>query len=137
MPKLPTDLEIFECIYDLYLAEFRIETKENSTRSSKIYVPVDLEKVASKLDSDAHELFGRLYYHLDHKYGYKQENGAHVNLFTPAVGGDRHSVNFPYLAAVLAEHRLEDKRNKWSLRISLVALGVAIASLLARFFGGS
>jgi hypothetical protein len=135
MAKLPTDLEIYECLYAMYLAEFRICTKENSTRSSKIYVPVDLENVAQKLEYDAHELFGRLYYHLDHKFGYKQDNDARVHLFAPVVGGDRHCVNFPYLAAVLAEHRLEDKRNRWSLRISLVALGVAIASLLASLLG--
>ena len=132
MAKLPTDLEIFECMYDMYLSDFRAFSKENPTRSSKIYVPVDLETVAAKLQSDAHELFGRLHYHLDHKFGYKQENDAEVHLFTPVVDGDRHGVNFPYLAAVLAEHRLEDKRNRRSLVISLLALGISIASLAAK-----
>ena len=132
MAKLPTDLEIFECVYAMYLADFKNFPKDKPTRSAKIYVPVDLRKVAAELQSDEYELFGRLYHHLDHKYGYKNDDDAHVHLFAPVVGGDRHCVNFPYLAAVLAEHRLEDKRNRWSLRISLVALGVAIASLLAK-----
>jgi hypothetical protein len=133
MTKLPTDLEIFECIYAMYLADFHNFPKERPTRSAKIYVPVDLEKVAEALQSDAYELFGRLYHHLNRKYGYKTDNDASVNLFEPLVCGDRHCVNFPYLAAVLAEHRLEDKRNRWSLRISMVALGIAIASLVTKF----
>ena len=135
MTKLPTDLEIFECVYAMYLVDFQNFPKEKPTRTAKIFVPIDLEKVATALKSDAHELFGRFYYHLNHKYGYKGDNDAHVNLFEPVVGGDRHCVNYPYLAAILAEHRVEDKRNRWSFRISLVALGVAIASFLARFVG--
>ena len=132
MTKLPTDLEIFECIYTMYLADFQNFPKEKPTRTAKIFVPVDLEKIAKALESDAYELFGRLYHHLNHEYGYK-DGDSRVNLFEPLVGGDRHCVNFPYLAAVLAEHRLEDKRNRWSFRISLIALGVALASLVTKF----
>lgn len=135
MTKLATDLEIFECIYTMYLVDFQNFPKDKPTRPAKIFVPIDLEKVAKALDSDAYELFGRLYHHLNHKYGYKSDNDAHVSLFEPVVGGDRHCVNFPYLAAVLAEHRVEDKRNRRSFRISLIALGVAIASLLTKFVG--
>jgi len=135
MPRLPTDLEIFESIYADYADAFRTFAREEPNRATKIYVPIDVPAIATKLNTDAHELFGRLYYHLDHKFRYKQDDGSLVHLFAFAVGGDRHCINYPYLAAILSEHRLEDTRRKWALRISGVALAVSLATFISRFVG--
>ena len=135
MSKLATDLEIFESIYADYAAEFRNFSRDEPSRSAKIYVPIDVSAIAAKLGTDAHELFGRLYYHLDHKFRYKLDDGSQVHLFAFAVGEDRHCINYPYLAAILSEHRLEDTRRKWALRISLVALVVSLATFFSHALG--
>ena len=132
MKKLPTDLEIFECIYTMYRASFVEHTREQPTRCSKIYVPIDVDAIAKKLQTNSHELFGRLNHHIDHKYHYKHDDDSHVHLFSLAVGKDKHCINFPYLSAILAEYRLEDKRNTWALRISIVSLIAALAAVIAQ-----
>lgn len=130
MSKIPTDLRVLECVYGMYAADFAHFPKEQPTRSAKIYVPIDVDAIAEKLKTDGHELFGRLYYDLDHRYRYKQDDGSSVRLFAFKVGNDRHCINYPYLAGVLSEKRAEDKRNRWSLWLSLISLGVAIAALV-------
>jgi hypothetical protein len=132
MNRLPTDLEIFECIYAMYRETFVSYKTGESSRSSKIYVPIDIDVVAEKLKTDSCELFGRLYHHINHKHHYKHDDGSHVHLFALAVGGDKHCINFPYLSAVLAERRLEDRRNRWALSISIISLILALASVIAQ-----
>jgi hypothetical protein len=68
---------------------------------------------------------------LDAKYRYKQDDDAQVHLFSIQVGSERHCVNFPYLAAVLAEKNEEHKRQLWSLGLSFVALVLSVASIIA------
>jgi hypothetical protein len=132
MNRLPTDLAILKCIYKKYAEAFRNFPKERPTRDAKIYVPIEVDAIASQLKTDEYELFGRLYYDLDHRYRYKQDDGSLVHLFAFKVGNDMHCINYPYLAGVLAEKREEDRRNKWSLRLSVLSLVVALAALLAR-----
>lgn len=129
MSKLPTDFEVLECIYRMYAGAFANFPKEQPSRSAKIYVPIEVEAVAANLKTDAHELFGRLYYDLDHRYRYKNDDGSLVHLFAFKVGNERHCINYPYLAGVLAEKRAEKKRESWSLWLSLISLGVALAAL--------
>jgi hypothetical protein len=69
MAKIPTDLKILGVIYDNYYNTFRDYDDANKTRSSKIYVPVDIALLAKALDIDVDIIFGRLYYHLNEKYG--------------------------------------------------------------------
>ncbi|MES2883508.1 MAG: hypothetical protein V4709_01790 [Pseudomonadota bacterium] len=114
----------------MYAADFADFSKDQPTRSARIYVPINIDAVAIKLKTDAHELFGRLYYDLDHRYQYKWDDNSSVHLFAFSVGKDRHCINYPYLAGVLAKKRSEDKRSKWSLWISLLSLGVALAALI-------
>lgn len=132
MSKLPTDLEIFESIYAEYARTFRDSSHAEPNRRSKIYVPIDVARIADRLGTDAHALFGRLYYHLDHQYGYKQDDGREVHLFAFEVAGDRHCINFPYLEGILSAHRLEDRRDRWALRLSILSLIVALGALLAQ-----
>lgn len=130
MRSTPTDLEFLECVYGMYAGAFAEFSREHPIRGAKTFVPTDIGAIAIKLKTDAHELFGRLHYNIDHRHAYKRDDGSSVHLFALQVGDDKHCINYPYLAGVLAEKRSEDRRNKWSLWISLISLGVAIAALV-------
>lgn len=136
MKRPPTDREILQLIHDRYLEKFGNFKKGESEddRETKIYVPIDCETIAKKLGVDPDIVFGRLYYHLDKKYGYTQSNGANVHLFTIAAGSDRHAVNFPMLSAVLAELRQSWFEFTAPLVVSAFALAISIIGLLC---GGS
>lgn len=96
------------------------------------YLPIEISKIASRLGCSAEMLFGRLYYHLGAKYRSSQDNGAQVHLFSLKVGEKMHCVNFPYLAAVLAERDEEYKKHTWSLGIAITALILSVASIIAQ-----
>jgi hypothetical protein len=132
MRRLPTDREILEAIYRRYYPTFA----DSAARSSKVYVPVDLASIAREFKVDADIIFGRLYYYLDKKHGYKQDDGTLVPLFSLKVGEDSHCVNFPLLASVLASLQSEHLRARRatiisiiSLILSALALGVSAISL--------
>jgi hypothetical protein len=93
-------------------------------------LPVDLRGVAEKLDTKPELLFGRLYYHLDAKHRYQQDGGVWVNLFHLNVGNKGHSVHFPYLAAILAGHDQEYRKQFWSMAFSTLALVLSVVSLV-------
>src|SRR5690554_4290064 len=112
MMKNPSDGNILDAIYKKYYDVFVSYDKSAPSRSSKIYVPIDCAQIASELGMDAEILFGRLYYHLDKKYRYAQDDGSLVHLFALNTGGDLHTVNFPLLAAILAEHNVSFNRKR-------------------------
>jgi hypothetical protein len=120
MTKLSTDREILEGIYSEYASAFSKVSLADDRDSSKIYVPIDVRAIARRLDNDAHVLFGRLYYHLDHKFRYKQDNGALVHLFAFKVGDERHCINYPYLAAILSEYREQHSSSRKSFLLAVV-----------------
>ncbi|MEX6677854.1 hypothetical protein QWI18_18220 [Pseudomonas sp. W2Oct36] len=75
--KLPSDRTMLELIYKLYYEEFQNHSREvESGRRSKIYVPIDCEVIAKRFDVDTDLIFGRLYYHLQKKHGYTNEDGS-------------------------------------------------------------
>ena len=125
MTKNVTDRIILKKIFDTYYSDFCLFDEKSSTRKSKIYVPIDARSIAKKLGIDPEIVFGRLYYHLDKKYGYEQKDGSLVSLFALEVGGDRHAVNFPLLSAVLAE--LEQSYYRFTLPLILSALALTIS----------
>lgn len=126
----PTDLEMLDAIYNRYFDDFAAYTDENRTRSSKIYVPIDVDALATELGVDIDIVFGRLYYHMEGKYGYDDEDGTHTPFFTLAVGGDRHCINFPYLASVLASLREEDRKFRIATSIAVISLVISIISFV-------
>lgn len=132
MQRPPTDREILQKIHDFYLDEFGHFDRNNpeNERSSKIYVPIDCVAIANELDVDPNIVFGRLYYHLDKKYGYTQDDGSKVHLFALSVGKDRHAVNFPMLSAVLADLEQSWFRFTAPLVISGIALAISVISLI-------
>ena len=79
-------------------------------------------------------VFGRLYYHLNKKHGYKNDDGSYVHLFTPVAGKDRHCVNFPLVASVLANLRQENKKYRIATTLAVISLFISIVSLLLTLF---
>jgi hypothetical protein len=131
----PTDFEILKEIYERHREEFPRYTKEDAGgRSSKVMVPIDIPAIAKRLGVDVDMIFGRLYYHLDPKYGEPAYQGRpRKALFTPAAGTDENCVNLP-LEAVLAGLWQERRRDLWALGTAALSLGIALASLLISIF---
>lgn len=128
--QIPTDLKILNIIYNSYYNEFSSFDEESPTRKTKIYVPIDIQAVADKLNVDGDVIFGRLYYHLEKKHGYTNEDNSKVAFFSLRIGDSSHCVNFPYLASILAELLDNQKKYKISTIIAFISLGVSIISLL-------
>jgi hypothetical protein len=130
MKRPPTDLEILNEVYERNYDAFAAYSKSAPNRDSKIYVPIDLDTIADKLGVDADIVFGRLYYHLNHKHGYRKDDGSYVHLFTPVAGKDRHCVNFPLVASVLADLKQENEKFWWATIIAVFSLIVSVASII-------
>jgi len=132
-----TDQAILQAIYDRYYDSFAAYSEDDSSRATKNFIPIDIELIANVLGVDKDIVFGRLYYHLQQKYGYKKKDDSNVSFFSLQIKDDRHCVHFPYLASVLANLSEEDKKYQTSKLISAIALVVSIAStviaLLALF----
>lgn len=138
--RVPTDIEILECIYKNYYHDFAAFDKDPTIRAAKIYVPIDSNLIGKELNVDGDIIFGRLYYHLNNKYSYHRADHTKVEFFALTItSGMRHSINaiqFPLMASVLADMQAERKRFKignWiavgSLIISLAALIISIISI--------
>ena len=134
MAKIPTDLKILHAIYDRYYDTFRAYPDGSEGRSSKIFVPINVEEIAQSLDVDADIVFGRLYYHLNEKFSYKHDDGSKVEFFALRVGGDHHCVNFPYLASVLADLKEQNRKYRITTIIAGFSLLIAIISILISIF---
>ncbi|MDP2658981.1 MAG: hypothetical protein Q8O78_11280 [Candidatus Deferrimicrobium sp.] len=135
--KVPTDHAILNDIYNHYykaFAGFSAEASERGSaeRGSKIYVPVDIRGISKRLRVDPDIVFGRLYYHMEEKYGYQRPGGEHVHFFAFSVGPDKHCVNFPLLGSVLAGLREEWKKAYWAIGIAFLSLIVSAASAIFR-----
>ena len=128
--KVPTDHAVLNDIYNHYYSAFAGFSSEGKERGTKVYVPVDIRAVSKRLRVDPDIVFGRLYYHLEKKYGYQQSGGEHVCFFSPVVGTDRHCVNFPLLGAVLAGMREERRKTHWAVGIAILSLIVSAVSIV-------
>lgn len=95
-----------------------------------MYVPIDLAIIAREFGIDGDIIFGRLYYYLDKKHGYKQDDGTLVPLFSLRVGEDSHCVNFPLLASVLASLQSEQLRFRRATIISIISLILSALALI-------
>ena len=131
--RSPTDLEILEEIYKKYYSEFISFSREKPKRSSKIYVPINIESIAKHFSVDLDIIFGRLYYHLESKYGFAHEDGTKVHFFALQAGSEKHAVHLPLLAAVMARLREEKNKHLSSTWISVVAIIISIISLITSF----
>ncbi len=127
--KIPTDLKIIDTIYKEYHNDFISYKKGDSTRASKTHVPIDCEKIANILKVDPDIVFGRLYYHLEEKYGYQRPDGMNVHFFALVVENDYRCVNFPFMTSILAALKQENKRFWIGTLIAITALVVSFISL--------
>lgn len=131
--KPPSDLKILRTIYKMYYKDFEsFNVAGKKTRETKGYVPIDCKRVAKKLRVDPDIVFGRLYYHLENKHGYKQPDGSKVHFFSRQVGKDEKCVNFPMLASVLAGLQADHSKFLWSLGLSITAITISLVSLYIR-----
>ena len=126
---LPTDLELLNEIYCANLRAFTEFTDENRIRSTKIWVPIEIETLAKHFRTDPDMIFGRLYYHLNGKYRIAFKENESLEFFQLRVGKDRHCVNFPYLASILADLREDHRRFAVATGIALLSLVISLASI--------
>ena len=137
MPRPLTDIKILTAIYNRYYAQYAAYEESTKQRSAKVWVPIDIDDMADRLAMEPDILFGRLYYHLNNRYGFedmqRQAEGRtlRVNLFEMRVGGDEHCIHFPMLASILATLQDENKKFRLATTLSVIALGL---SLLAFFW---
>ncbi|GBF27538.1 hypothetical protein MnTg02_02592 [bacterium MnTg02] len=122
-PKMPTDLALLNEIYERNYGKFIDFSDAQKSRSSKIWLPIDIEDLARIFNLDSDIVFGRLYYHLNEKYSHQNSDGSKSEFFAIRVGSDHHCVNFPYLSSILAS--LRDEHTKF-----LTATGIAGFSLV-------
>ena len=126
----PTDLQLLDAIYNRYYGEFVSYDEDPSVRSTKNYVPVDVKEIGNELGIDVDIVFGRLYYDLEGRHGYSQDNGSRVHFFAMRVGADNHCVHFPYLASVLAGLSQEDRKFRIATIVAFCSFIVAATALV-------
>ena len=134
MRKPPTDLKILRRIYRKYYSVYSQFSRDAKNREAKVYVPIDVNMIAEELKTDKDIIFGRLYYDLEKKYGYKQDDGSHVSFFAQSIGKDKHCIQFPYMSSILALLENENKKYKTAIGISFISLLIAIVSLMLSIF---
>lgn len=122
----PTDRQILKKIHNMYYSDFCCFDPADPSRTSKIYVPIDCAIIAKHFKVDADIIFGRLYYHLQKKHGYKQDDGSLVSLFSLRSGKNPHVVHFPLLSGLVAEQNISWFRFNAPFIISVIALVTAI-----------
>jgi hypothetical protein len=138
MAATPTDLQILQFIYNEYYKSFSSFVKENPTRVTKMYVPIDVDMIGEHFKIDGDIIFGRLYYHLNHKYSYKPDQNVSVDFFANTMRAengktDMHCVHFPYLASVLADLKDENKKFWWSAVLAIASLIISVIAIAISF----
>ena len=131
MPRrVLTDRQILEDIHEHYQGAFQVFPFDEANRENKMYVPIDIEKIAARLGADVNSIFGRLYYHLNQKYGYQLVgDNRRVAFFTPVAGADKNCIQFPLLESVLASMRSEHSR--FVVATSMAGGSLLISAVLA------
>ena len=124
MKRLPSDYKILSEIYNRYYEDFNNYLE--GSRSTKIFVPVDLKVIAHDLKIDPDIVFGRLYYYLNKRYSYSTGDNTRVEFFALKVGSDSKAINFPLLASVLASIHEEQSKFVWATGLSITAIIISI-----------
>jgi hypothetical protein len=115
----------------MYKSDYPGPKDANARGANDPFMLIDVAKVAARLGCKSELLFGRLYYHLDAKYRYKQDDGARVDLFHLNIQDKGPAVHFPYLASILAGLEEEHRKLFWSMVFSVTALILSLISLAA------
>ncbi|MEO0548627.1 MAG: hypothetical protein AAFZ91_01810 [Pseudomonadota bacterium] len=132
--SIPTDKALLAEIYKHYLRDFSAHTEENKIRQTKIWVPIDIDRLGRKFRTDPDLIFGRLYYHFNGKFASSTGDGESVSFFHMRMGADKHVVNFPLLTSVLADLQDDQKRFVISTRMAALSLIVSSVSIIIAVF---
>lgn len=97
----------------------RKKGKNNPDRSAKFFVLYDVEGIAEQLNIDGDNIYGRLYYHLNEKFGYENHNGSKVLVYS-WIEDEGHCVNLPMIASILAG--LQQEKNKFWIAMQQLSL---------------
>lgn len=127
--KNPTDYKILKTIYNDYYNDFIDFNPSNAQRSVKMYVPISFDRLEHKLGANKSIIFGRLYYHLNKKYSYKNDNGSRVDLFLLGLNKEKHLIQFAMLSSILANLQDNRRHHLWPIYISAFAVLVSLISL--------
>lgn len=93
----------------------------------------DIPKVAEKFETTKDIIFGRLYYGMNHKYGYEKienEQKVKVPIYTPVCGELKNAINLPMLISVLAGLQEQLSYLQKSLLIGFGGILIASMSLV-------
>jgi hypothetical protein len=134
MKKIPTDYVLLKEIYKRYKNEFENFNPKTLQRTTKIYVPIDIESLALHYKVDPEIIFGRLNNYFNELYGYKNDDGSLRPFFAREIGKDKNAVNFPQLATILVKLKDEDDIRNRSFRISIIAIIISLISLYFSVF---
>lgn len=126
--SLKTDYDVLKCIYETYYSEYAAFQKGDRSRAAKMYVPIDLDLIAAKLDMEGDLLFSRLYSFLNDRYGVNSEMKS--PLFSLRVQDDIHCVHFPLLASILADLKYKLRQANWTRWLSVAAILISGISLI-------
>jgi hypothetical protein len=96
-------------------------------------VPIDIAEVAEEVGVDEDMVFGRLYYHFNKKYSYKDEDGERITFFA-SLKFEGMSVNFPLVASVLADLESENMKYKTAISMATVAITMSVTALVLALF---
>jgi len=133
MDEIPTDLEILEDLYYRYHEDFSRYAKKEPDRIARIRVPIDVEEVAEACGVEEDMIFGRIFYHFNKKYSYKNNKGE-VTTFFITEKFEGLSVNFPLVASVLADEYAEKQQREIFLLVAGAAVMLSIIALLIAIF---
>jgi hypothetical protein len=94
--------------------------------------PLICNRIAADLKVDVDSVFGRLYFHLEPKYGEQvSETGKpRKAFFTPVAGPSQNCINFPLLEAVLAILWQRRRRDQLAIATAVVSLAIALGALI-------
>lgn len=132
MKHPPTDLKLLEHIYNAYYDTFVSFSRDNPSRGTKVYVPIQIQEIADHFGIDGDIIHGRLYYSLDQKYSIVRPDRSVVPFFrfVENVEVDRHQIQFPILASALATLRESRNQFLWATSLAGFSLIVAFAALV-------
>ena len=125
----PTDFELLRAIYERHGDDFTA-SGPRSEAATGVALPIDIPAIAVTLNTDPDSVFGRLYHHLDRKYGEPRDEPGRIALFIAQPGDEPDLVNFPLLEAVLADLWQERNRQLWAVWASAISVAIALAALI-------
>jgi hypothetical protein len=131
---VPTDIEILNKIFDKYYDTFKFYLKDKPNSAAKIYIPIDIAQIAKVLKVDVDIVFGRLYYDVENKYSYKNDENDIVYFFALRIKDEIHCVNFPMHSHTSLHSSIAEALN-WSSNLQSEATqGNTLKMRRVRFF---